>query len=89
MPPQKNTITIAKVIGILTISGFIITAFNWASDIKTDIALIKQKIYYENNGLEVRISALENGYDEKRPKQLLFNPPTAILPNNTNIEEDK
>jgi len=52
------------------------------------IALIKQKIYYEHSGLDIRISALENTCDEKRPKQLLFNPPTAILPK-TNIEEDK
>ncbi len=90
MPPQKNPITIAKVLGILTIATCVISVFNWMSDMKTDVALIKQKIFYEHSGLDIRISALERTYDEKKPKQLVFNQPTAILPNSsTNIKEDK
>lgn len=85
MSVPKNNFTIAKVIGVLTVSTFVITAFNWASDIKTDIALIKQKIYYANDKLEYRISELEN--KEKKSKDLVFSQPSAILPNDEiNVE---
>lgn len=86
MTAPKNNFTIPKVIGVLTVATFIITAFNWASDIKTDIALIKQKIYYANDKLEYRISELEN--KQKQSKELVFNQPEAILPNGINLEND-
>jgi hypothetical protein len=84
MTAPKNNFTIPKVIGVLTVATFIITAFNWASDIKTDIALIKQKIYYANDKLEYRISELEN--KQKQSKEVIFNQPKAILPNAINLE---
>ena len=89
MPPQKNPITITKVIGILTIATFVITGFNWFSEMRTDIALIKQKIFYNNEINEVRISALEDCCNEKQPKQLVFNQPKAILPNGINLENEQ
>ena len=82
----KNNFTIARVIGILTVTTFVITAFNWASDIKTDIALIKQKIYCTNDKLEYRLSELEN--KKKETKGLIFEQPKAILPNDINLEND-
>ncbi len=84
MTAPKNNFTIPKVIGVLTVATFVITAFNWASDIKTDIALIKQKIYYANDKLEYRISELEN--KQTQSKELIFNQPKAILPNGINLE---
>jgi len=86
MTAPKNNFTIAKVIGVLTVATFVITAFNWASDIKTDIALIKQKIYYANDKLEYRISELEN--KQKQSKELVFSQPSAILPNAINLENE-
>lgn len=85
---DKSSITIVKVVGVITILGSLLGAFNWLSEMRTDLALIKQKIFYNNEINEVRISALEDCCNEKRNKQIVFNQSQAILPNGINLENE-
>lgn len=85
---DKTSITIVKVVGIITILGSVIGAFNWLSEMRTDLALIKQKIFYNNEINEVRISALEDCCNDKHNKQIVFNQAQAILPNSVNLENE-
>lgn len=85
---DKSSITIVKIVGMLTILGSVFAVFNWASEVKTDLALIKQKLFYSNEKIEYRISELEDCCNNKHNKQVVFNQTQAILPNGINLEND-
>ncbi len=79
----KELVTLENGVKLGVLATFGIAIMTFLSDIKQDIALLKQGSVYEVKSLQYQITELQDCCNGKRSrdKQLVFNNREAILPN--------
>ena len=87
---KSNFFTLENIVKLSVLSVFFVGIITYLTDIKQDIALIKQASVYEVKDLQYQITELKdccNG--RKRENRIVFNDRAAILPHGIEIETER
>jgi len=90
MAQTANFFTLENTVKLTVLSAFFVGIITYLTDIKQDIALIKQASIYEVKGLQEQINELKDCCNDKRnERRIVFNDHAAILPHGIEIETER
>lgn len=90
MAQAKNFFTLENTVKLTVLSAFFVGIITYLTDIKQDIALIKQASIYEVKDLQYQITELKDCCNNrKKDNQIVFNDRVAIVPNGIEIERER
>jgi len=90
MAQSPNFLTLENTVKLTVLSTFFVGIITYLTDIKQDIALIKQASVYEVKDLQEQITELKDCCNDKRSeRRIVFNDHAAILPSGIKIETEK
>lgn len=87
---KQNFFTLENTVKLTVLSAFFVGIITYLTDIKQDIALIKQASVYEVKDLQYQITELKDCCNNrKRENRIVFNDHVAIVPNGIEIETER
>lgn len=90
MAQTTNFFTLENTVKLTVLSAFFVGIITYLTDIKQDIALIKQASVYEIKDLQYQINELKDCCKNKHSERnIVFNERMAILPNGIEIETER